>query len=374
MRKLGVLVSIFVALVMMLGLALPAAASPTCNILVYTGDGAFDDGYTKFGEAAGKEVDTLSVLPSDLSPYCCIILPLNSDDFSNDTISALTNFVIGGGKIVALANNDTYFLDAIENMNSLAEALDADLSLVPASIDPTFHTTTNIDPSPFTAGVSSIRYAWTSEVEVSAGPHAHSLVRTQGGTTFIGADKIGSGWFILSGDSNVFSDNSGNGYTEYDNGVLVRNICGVIEVTIDIKPNSCPNPLNVKSKGVLPVAILGTEDFDVTQIDPSSVALAAFGPGSEPFDPVIPPDEKKTALEDVAAPYKGELVDCLSCWEEGPDGYIDLVLKFDKQEIVAAMGEVEDEDCISLTLTGSLLDGTTFSGSDIVKIIDKGKK
>jgi len=36
-----------------------------------------------------------------------------------------------------------------------------------------------------------------------------------------------------------------------------------IEVPVDIKPTSCPNPLNVKSRGVLPVAILGTADFDV---------------------------------------------------------------------------------------------------------------
>ena len=147
-----------------------------------------------------------------------------------------------------------------------------------------------------------------------------------------------------------------------------------VEVQIDIKPTSCPNPLNLKSKGVLPVAILGTENFDVTQIDPTTVRLAFFGPGSDPFDPVIPPDEKKTALEDVAAPYDGELVDCLSCWEEGPDGFLDLTLKFDKQEIIAAIvGKVEHGNCISLTLVGELFDGTAFSGSDIVRIIKKGR-
>ena len=41
-------------------------------------------------------------------------------------------------------------------------------------------------------------------------------------------------------------------------------------VALDIMPQSCPNPLNAKSKGVLPVAILGTRgtpDFDVSTID-----------------------------------------------------------------------------------------------------------
>ena len=40
-------------------------------------------------------------------------------------------------------------------------------------------------------------------------------------------------------------------------------------VLINIKPGSYPNSLNVKSKGVLPVAILGTAVFDVMTIDPS---------------------------------------------------------------------------------------------------------
>ena len=37
-----------------------------------------------------------------------------------------------------------------------------------------------------------------------------------------------------------------------------------ITISIDIKPGSCPNPLNSNSQGVLPVALLGTEDFDVS--------------------------------------------------------------------------------------------------------------
>ena len=37
-------------------------------------------------------------------------------------------------------------------------------------------------------------------------------------------------------------------------------------VSIDIKPGSCQSPLNVRSRGVLPVAILGTEGFDVESI------------------------------------------------------------------------------------------------------------
>ena len=44
-------------------------------------------------------------------------------------------------------------------------------------------------------------------------------------------------------------------------------------VTVDIKPQSCLNPLNVKSKGMLPVAILGSDVFDVNEIDIDSLEI-----------------------------------------------------------------------------------------------------
>ena len=148
-----------------------------------------------------------------------------------------------------------------------------------------------------------------------------------------------------------------------------------LEVPVDIKPASCPNPLNVKSKGVLPVAILGTADFDVTQIDPSTVQLAVFGPGSEPFDPIIPPDEKKRA--DVATPYEPYIgkMNCVEgCNDLGPDGYMDVTLKFNMREVGAALSEVPHGECMIMAVTGSLFDGTSFIGEDVVLIINKGRK
>ena len=59
--------------------------------------------------------------------------------------------------------------------------------------------------------------------------------------------------------------------------ITVTRICE-IEVPVDIKPTSCPNPLNPKSNGVVPVAILGTADFDVSQIDPASILLEGVAP------------------------------------------------------------------------------------------------
>ncbi len=134
-------------------------------------------------------------------------------------------------------------------------------------------------------------------------------------------------------------------------------------VAIDINPQSCPNLLNVKSKDVLSVTILGTMDFDVTEIDVASVRLE----GVAPF---------RSAVEDVAFPFepftgKTEATDCTDL---GPDGLPDLTLKFNKQAIVQALGVVADGDVRVLALTATLTDGTGIQGEDIVVIVKKGKK
>jgi hypothetical protein len=144
---------------------------------------------------------------------------------------------------------------------------------------------------------------------------------------------------------------------------------------IDIKPGSCPNPLSMKEKGVLPVAILGLDDFDVTQIDPASVRLFRKGI----LDPVhVPP--LRWSLEDAGIPYEPFIgrMDAYDCLEYFPDdcgvfdGYLDLSFKFKAREVVAALGEVNDGDVIVLQLTGNLREefgGTGFVGEDVVFII-----
>ena len=79
-------------------------------------------------------------------------------------------------------------------------------------------------------------------------------------------------------------------------------------------------------------------------------------------------------LEDVTGPFDGTAMDCPDCTEEGPDGFTDLTLKFDTQEIVAAIGEVDDGECVELCLTLVIpnVNGHTMCGSDWVVILNKG--
>jgi hypothetical protein len=130
-------------------------------------------------------------------------------------------------------------------------------------------------------------------------------------------------------------------------------------VPVDVKPGSCPNPLQLKSKGVLPVAILGTDTVDVGQIDPATVRLAGVSP-------------LRWSVEDVAAPFypfTGKSDCVLDCTEAGPDGYLDLSLKFNLQEVVAALGPVTGGQCLVLPLTANQFDGEAITGEDVVLLV-----
>jgi hypothetical protein len=141
-------------------------------------------------------------------------------------------------------------------------------------------------------------------------------------------------------------------------------------VDIDIKPGSCPNSWNRESNGVLPVAILGTEDFDVTEIDLSSVTISrADGTGGS-VGPNEGPPGPHSVFEDVGTPFEGEVCDC---HEAEGDGFLDLSLKLRTQD-VADLLPVDDPNgaLVPLIVEGTLLDGTPFEGSDCVRLVPPG--
>lgn len=164
----------------------------------------------------------------------------------------------------------------------------------------------------------------------------------------------------LDGDGNLYIADT------FTHRIRLVRVLSPIAVHLDIMPGSCPGSLNARTSanenadprsmagGALPVAILGTSELDVTEIDVSSLRLEGVPPA-------------KHGYEDVATP--GESNRACACSTEGPDGGIDLKLKFKRSEIVAALGAVRDREIRSLTLTGQLLDGTPFEASDCVRIL-----
>jgi hypothetical protein len=118
----------------------------------------------------------------------------------------------------------------------------------------------------------------------------------------------------------------------------VRYIPG-IPVDIDIKPGSDPNSINLGSKGVVPVAILTTADFDAATVDPTTVIFAGASP-------------VRWTDEDV-----------------DDDGDTDLLLHFKTQELAL------DGDSTDAALSGQTTGGDPIVGSDSVRIVPpKGKK
>jgi hypothetical protein len=144
-----------------------------------------------------------------------------------------------------------------------------------------------------------------------------------------------------------------------------------LAVEVDIKPGSCPNSWNRNSNGVLPVAILGSEDFDVTEIDLSSVTISRADGTGESVGPNEGPPGPHSVFEDVGTPFEGAVCDC---HEAEGDGILDLSMKF-KTRDVADLLPVDDPNgaLVELVVSGTLLDGTPFaSSSDCVRLVPPG--
>jgi parallel beta-helix repeat protein len=146
---------------------------------------------------------------------------------------------------------------------------------------------------------------------------------------------------------------------------------GVLEAILDIKPGSCPNPANVRSRGAVPMAIVGSESFDVTEIVIDSLALTRADGVGEVVTPISRRSGRTGSIEDVATPFNGQVCEC---HDLAGDGIDDLVLKFSTQDL-ANLLELNSERrraSVTLTLSGSLVDGTEFEASDCVVVTGRG--
>jgi len=164
-----------------------------------------------------------------------------------------------------------------------------------------------------------------------------------------------------NGDTVIVADGTYTGDGNWD--IYMAQIPRPMIYPIDIKPGRCPNPLNVRSRGVLPVAILGSEDFDVNTIDVASIRLEGVAP-------------IRSNYKDVATPVS-DANEC-ECTTAGPDNYTDLTLKFRTQEIVEKLVNTYDNlikgEVLPLTLTGMLSDGTPIEGIDCIRVVGKVPK
>ncbi len=112
----------------------------------------------------------------------------------------------------------------------------------------------------------------------------------------------------------------------------------IATVQIAINPKSGMNCIKNNGTGKITVHVFGSFEFDVTQIDPATLHL----------------DDLPIAIAGNSARLRVQLKD------ENADGAMDLIAKFEN------MAAAFDPNAMSATLTGQLLDGTDFEGSDTI--------
>jgi hypothetical protein len=124
-----------------------------------------------------------------------------------------------------------------------------------------------------------------------------------------------------------------------DHDPSVARLLPIIPVSIDIRPGSDINPINLNSNGTLPVAILSTADFSATTVDPATVTLAGALVAQRGRDKLM------FSFEDVNS-----------------DSLIDMVLHFETQQLNLTEGDTQ------AVLLGKTFSGTKIRGVDIVTI------
>lgn len=134
----------------------------------------------------------------------------------------------------------------------------------------------------------------------------------------------------------------------------------VVQINMDVRPGLCPNHLRLESALTVPIAVLGTVDFDVSAIDPATVRICRKG-----IERVVAPTG--WAYADVGTPLIGGLC---ACHKRRGDGLDDLEFSIEIPDMVEALDLLGHAgETVPITVKGLLVTGETFEGSDCVDLI-----
>jgi len=123
----------------------------------------------------------------------------------------------------------------------------------------------------------------------------------------------------------------------FSSGAIVNVFSARTEIDVDIKPGERPNTINPRNRGVIPVAIVTTAEFDATTVDVTTLRFGTTGNEASPVHIV---------LDDVNG-----------------DGKVDLVLHFRTQQTA-----IECEASMAL-LKGSTITGQVLGGRDALATV-----
>lgn len=119
---------------------------------------------------------------------------------------------------------------------------------------------------------------------------------------------------------------------------VVYDFQAAVAISIDVRPGTDKNHVNTNAKQLVPIAILGSVDFDALDIDPESVLVRGASPVGT-----------KSDESDVDG-----------------DGYADLTLYFRARNLDKPSPEECESGDAELELTGLTFSGIPFTGTDSV--------
>jgi len=167
---------------------------------------------------------------------------------------------------------------------------------------------------------------------------------------------------IAFGDPNELAGGDGNFSLS---GITVTGLIAT-PVPVDVRPSDCPNPvLNGESKKSVPIAVLGTPDFDVTKVDPTTIKINGLAP-------------KGWAIRDAGSPVQPYLsrTEFDPCISKKLDKRNDLVLAFTESDLVQAIKAYPYYGLpvfapVEVRVSGKLkpeFGNKAFAGDDLVEI------
>lgn len=135
-----------------------------------------------------------------------------------------------------------------------------------------------------------------------------------------------------------FNEQTGANESILTRGLVIRE--AVQQVEIDVKPGSDDNCLNINGHGTIPIAIFGSEELDVMNIDQSSLAFGG-----------------------ISVRIRGNRYPQCGAEYVNGDEFVDLVCHFQDDSSAWLAGDGE------ATLEGALLDGKAIKGSDTICLV-----
>jgi hypothetical protein len=249
------------------------------------------------------------------------------------TVLAIFLFSAPAGWAVIYDDGDVH--NITENLNDCLEV----------GADTTVNLDANVSQYIFVApgGILNI-YSGSVDWYIAVSPDLPEAIVTVYGTEFGGdGDFSVPGEVHFSGGTltGQYEDGSTINLKFYSNTpiYLQSPVSEAADVMIDIKPGSNPNSINLNSKGVVPVAVLTTADFDAGTVDPITVQFA----GASPI---------RWTVEDV-----------------DEDGDLDMLFHFRTQDLNL------DKTSTEATLTGDTTSNEQITATDEVRIVPcKNKK